>query len=389
MTAYAEPIGPHDVLVHVGPHKTGTSAIQGALAAARPQLVEHDVLYPGPGRSQAAAARAASGFASTTGLKLPSRRHWDDLVDQVAGAPGRVVISSEFLDVVEPDLGRRLVSDLGQGRVHVVVTAAPLTSILVSTWQQSVRSKLRAPLEDWLRATFEQPQKRDPATFWKRQRIDHQLERWSSVVGADRVQLLVTDKLEPQRLFATFEQLLGLPDGLLVPRRSSANRSFTLEEAELVRRVNRALVERGWGVATHARFVRLGAVRAIGRRTPPADEPRITLPSWAVERANDVAREMITGIAASGVHVIGDPGALVGSPPTVDEQPEVTRVDIDLAVRAILGTMHAGGAGILQENFVTAADLKKYPGISSAPTDLLRAELTRRARARLRATFRR
>lgn len=120
------PIGPRGVLLHVGPHKTGTTAIQGSLAAAREELAARGVLYPGKTRSQADAARVASGFASPIGSALPPRRHWDGLVAEVAAAFGRVVISSEYFDVVLPDRGREIVAELGGEAVDVVITASPL-----------------------------------------------------------------------------------------------------------------------------------------------------------------------------------------------------------------------------------------------------------------------
>lgn len=372
-------IGPRGLLLHVGPHKTGTTAIQGALAAARPTLLQHGVSYPGQTRSQADAARVASGFASTTGTILPPRHHWDDLIAEVAAAPERVVVSSEYLDVVLPDRGREIVEELGRDDVHVVVTAAPLASVMPSSWQQAVRSNLRLGFDDWLQATFESPSSPGPSLFWRRQRLDDQVERWSEVVGRERVHVVVTDKSEPRRLFDSFEDMLGLPRGVLQAQKSSANRSFTLEEIELVRRVNERIEARGWSTAIHARFVRLGTVRQIRGRRPRPEEPRVAMPTWAIERANEVARDMISRIEASGVHVVGSLETLVSDPASgVDRTAAVSSVDMEVAVRAVIGAMRGGGADVLREKYATAETVKQYPGISSAPTELLQAELERR-----------
>ena len=44
---HAAPL-PADVIgLHIGIHKTGTTALQAALADARPELTTHGVLYPG------------------------------------------------------------------------------------------------------------------------------------------------------------------------------------------------------------------------------------------------------------------------------------------------------------------------------------------------------
>lgn len=373
------PIGPRGVLLHVGPHKTGTTAIQGSLAAAREELAARGVLYPGKTRSQADPARVASGFASPIGSALPPRRHWDELVAEVAAAPGRVVISSEYFDVVLPDRGREIVAELGGDAVDVVITASPLASVMPSSWQQAVRSNTRLSLEDWLRLVFDEPTAKDPAVFWLRQRFDHQVQRWAEVVGPDRVHIVMTDKSQPRRLFDTFEDLLDLPRDFLQPKRSTVNRSFTQPEIELILRINQQIKARKWSPAIQARFVRMGAVRNLQGRRPGPDEPKLFLPAWAVERANEISLDMIAGIEASGVHVIGDLHSLV-SPSTnpADDMAPVTSIDMDIAVRAVIGAMRGGGADLLREKYPTNESLKQYPGVSSAPTELLRAELERR-----------
>jgi hypothetical protein len=50
------------VLLHVGMFKTGTTAIQGALFRARPQLAEHGVLHAGDSRHPMEAVQAFTGL---------------------------------------------------------------------------------------------------------------------------------------------------------------------------------------------------------------------------------------------------------------------------------------------------------------------------------------
>ena len=51
---------PDAVLLHVGVHKTGTTAIQAALADARPELRRAGVLYPGKRKAQHRSAMAVT-----------------------------------------------------------------------------------------------------------------------------------------------------------------------------------------------------------------------------------------------------------------------------------------------------------------------------------------
>ena len=65
----ADPLPADAILLHLGFHKTGTTALQSAFAASRPQLLEHGVLYPGRRRSHHPAAMAMTRF-----LGLPAAR---------------------------------------------------------------------------------------------------------------------------------------------------------------------------------------------------------------------------------------------------------------------------------------------------------------------------
>jgi hypothetical protein len=56
MTQQIEPLPEGAVLVHVGFHKTGTTALQSAFASTRPELLAAGVLYPGELRSHHRAA---------------------------------------------------------------------------------------------------------------------------------------------------------------------------------------------------------------------------------------------------------------------------------------------------------------------------------------------
>ncbi|HNO15063.1 MAG TPA: hypothetical protein PKH30_02830, partial [Actinomycetota bacterium] len=141
--ADVNPIHPGEVLLHVGLHKTGTTALQVALADARPQLADHGVRYPGTGTFQHRAILAGAdrkyGWQNNGAREVP-RKHWDDLVAQSA-FDGRTVVSSEFLDDVDEATARRMIDDLGgPQRVRVVVTLRAVGAILPSAWQQRLKA---------------------------------------------------------------------------------------------------------------------------------------------------------------------------------------------------------------------------------------------------------
>jgi hypothetical protein len=140
----------------------------------------------------------------------------------------------------------------------------------------------------------------------------------------------------------TFEDLLGLDDGTLVPRDVGANRSLTLAESELLRVFNQHFVDAGRSPADYTRFVRFGAARHLQARRPDAAEPRVLTPEWAVRRATGIGAEMVEDIRASGVRVIGDLDTLADpalAPPTGDNPP-VTEVAPEIAARFLGGLVH-------------------------------------------------
>ena len=93
----ADPLGAGTRLVHIGPHKTGTTAIQGALHLARERLAAQGVVYPGRGRQPLWPILAVTGQPALLGEPRPEISYWENLVRDVrAAGDQRVAVSSEF-----------------------------------------------------------------------------------------------------------------------------------------------------------------------------------------------------------------------------------------------------------------------------------------------------
>ncbi|MGH3731092.1 MAG: hypothetical protein ACRDTU_20420, partial [Micromonosporaceae bacterium] len=152
-------------LVHIGPHKTGTTTVQNAFFLARERLAEHGVSYPGSEPQPARAALAVTGQRHLIGEGTPRIRHWEDLVaDAAAAGDRRAVVSSEFFSEADNEAMRRVVADMGGSRVHILVTLRPLARIVPSQWQQWVQNGLRTPYEKWLSAILTKPHDHDRGT---------------------------------------------------------------------------------------------------------------------------------------------------------------------------------------------------------------------------------
>jgi hypothetical protein len=306
-------------LVHVGAHKTGTTATQGAFSLAGDRLAEHGVSYfgPAPGQTYLEGALAVSGAKPQQGMPVPDMCHWTGLAAEVAAqGDHRVLVSSAFFGDGDAAAAARVVEDLGGSRVHVVVTLRPLTRVLPSQWQQYVQNGLRLPYEDWLDGILNRPPDQAPTrTFWRRHQHDELVARWAEAAGAGNVIAVVVDEGDRFMLLRTFEQMLGLPGGFLVLDDAAENRSLTLGEVELVRLLNEEIKRREWPETIYAMFMKAGVLRQLKAGYQPGPgEPRVTTPAWALKRAAEIDTEIAGRISALGVRVVGDVSSLCGPP---------------------------------------------------------------------------
>lgn len=341
------PLPAGTVLLHVGPMKTGTTTLQGAFHTSRERLTEHGVHYAGSARQPMLAALAMTGRPGRLGDPTPTRDHWDTLVGEVASSRDkRVVVSSEFFSDASADIARTVVAELGGSRVHVVVTLRPLGKVMPSQWQQYVQNGLRMRYPDWLDHMFNRPPYDEPTpTFWHRHGQAEQVARWAAAAGAENVTAVVIDESDRGMILRTFERLLDLPAGILVPDDVS-NRSLTLGEVEVVRLLNEEFERRGWGPELYGHYVRTAiAKKMLNRRQPEPGEPTITTPKWAQERAAERGAAAAAAITASGVRVIGDVASLgtLDSPDGGGEDPPLDPpLPASAAAIALVGAIAAG-----------------------------------------------
>jgi hypothetical protein len=339
-------------LLHIGPHKTGTTAVQGALHMARERLAAHGVVYAGAYRQPLLAALAVTGKPALLGGPLPAMTYWEDLVREVREAGDRrVAVSSEGFADAGQAVARRVVEDLGGPRVHVVVTIRPLARIMPSQWQQYLQNGFRMPYLEWLDGILADPPRTPTPGFWYRHAHDKLIARWAATVGPQNLTVIVVDESDRLMLLRTFESLLGLPGGFLIPEDLVPNRSLTLAEAEVVRLLNEEFKRQQWSTRNYSRFMRYGAIEQMKTaRQPSPDEPKIVTPAWALKRAAEIGAETAWNISALGVRVVGDISVLGGLPA---DRPETgvpaghaaPLIPAEAAAQAVLGAFIAGRVG--------------------------------------------
>jgi hypothetical protein len=344
MTSAVAPLPAGTRVLHIGPHKTGTTTLQAAFHQSREALEAQGVHYAGKrAHSMAAAMAAAMDLSLPTMATAPTER-WEELVAEVhASTADQVVLSSEFYADAAPPRIRAIVDALGREQTHVVVTLRPLHRILPSQWQQYMQNRFVISYPDWLHEMLvDTEQTQVTPSFWRRHRHDRLIRRWVDEVGPDHLSVVVVDERDKTMLTTAFEQLLSVAPGTLQST-GTANRSLTFPEVELLRELNRHWRARGWSEADYTRLVRFGAARYLQQRRPDPAEERLLTPQWAVDRALEVQREMVADIGRTVTRVVGDLGSLADPSLVKDvgENLPVTAVPADVAARLTAGLVKA------------------------------------------------
>jgi hypothetical protein len=344
--APAPAIAPNGLLLHIGVHKTGTTAIQAALADARTDLAANGVRYPGKLQAHHRAALAVLGRPwgwNARGGAVLDTEHFDKLAKRANAYSGRVVISSEFFCEADEETARTVVERLGGERVQVVVTLRNLGKLLSSSWQQYLKYGLTTPYEKWLEDVFANPgAARISPTFWKRHDHGAVLTRWAAAVGPENVSVLVLEDVPRDAMFMTFAQLLGVPPEVLTSRMDlTSNRSMTAAEAELLVQLNaRVKNEMQWN--DYVRLVRRGvALGMVEGREPDSSEPRLVTPDWALDAAAEQGAAAAATIGSLGVNVYGNLDALAVRVPSSGIATEPSEVPIAAAVEALASVIAA------------------------------------------------
>ena len=333
-------------LVHVGPPKTGTTAIQRALHARRDDLRERGIDFPGRGMRPRAAGWAVVGMGTPRGRAKPTMAAWQELVDEVAAAGDhRVVVSNESFADGDADAVKTIVDGLGGERVHVVHTVRRVDKLLNSHWQQRVRAGLTVPYDDWLRIVLGEPNPEDAhwRGFWRHHDLSDVLDRWVTAAGSANVTLIIADENDYELLPRLFERFLGLPEGFLPLDADRSNRSLSLNEIEMLRHLHTYSAERGWSDELFRHVLRFGVVDDLMTMPRNPGDQRIDLPVWAAERAAEINAERVETVRSLGVRVVGDPERLHSSASEV-EPTDVgdLRVSTEVAARVTAAAISAG-----------------------------------------------
>lgn len=326
-------------LVHIGPHKTGSTAIQSAMRQMADQLGAYGVAYPGSGTRDRKAGWGLGLPGRPAGTERPSPRHWERFVAQVRLAGDlRVCVSNEDFGKADEASARRIVHDLGGDSVHVVAVARRLDRYLPSQWQERVKAGETRDYSEWLSLVLgDETWRWNYRNTWQAHDVAALVRRWTDIVGPDRMTLIVSDDSDRMRIPREFEAMLGLPRDFLQVDPQRSNRSLTYAETELVRALNQDFRQRGWDNQMRRRYVRRAVVTELARRPGSQSGPRAPgLPAWALDQVRQISEERVRAVRELPARIVGDPADLLIPESTVpSDSNDAQVIDVQAAAAVI------------------------------------------------------
>jgi len=326
------------IYLHVGVPKTGTTYLQDILYRNRRLLAERGVLYPAPypeAHFDAAVDLRDMAFKGHVDPEASGR--WNRIARSATSWRGdTVLVSHELLAGADEDTVAQAMESLAGHEVHVVATARDLGRQVPAVWQEYVKNQSTVTFEEYAkRLTHQPPEHKSARIFWRQQHIVEVLRRWSTGISGDRVHLVTVPPpgAASELLWDRFASAIGLPSGRYDTAAAARNPSLGFAEADLLRRVNRALGRTlewpEYEATVKAWFAESVLVRHRGTGAPvlPAD-----LRPWFDDRSD----AMIGDLAAWGLPVAGTLDDLRPRWPTdpVDTLPDENDV-LEAAVGAV------------------------------------------------------
>ena len=198
----------------------------------------------------------------------------------------------------------------------------------------------------------------------------------ATVLSVLRSSAVVVDDRDHAFLLRAFEGLLGVREGTLRRVEDLMNRGLTLPEAEALRAFNVAYAAEGLPRDLYARVIRFGAAQHMKRRVPPPGERHVALPAWARDEVAAIQREIVEGVRALGIPIVGSldslvldagSGAALADGRSIDIPPDVIG-SLGMALLDATGAIRTAGVSKGPFRFAEPAEVARVPTYQLAGT---------------------
>ena len=356
------------VFLHPGPLKTGTTYLQSLLYANRGSFLAQDITIVGDQGSHYRVANELMRRKSLRTTQVP-KGAWKRTRAAVLRSPGDVVMSCERYSLFRVEHVRRVLEDLADREVHVVLTLRDLVAVLPARWQEGIKNGGTAT---W--AEFQDRIAEDPARIRKMTRAMSTLEAWAAALPAERIHVVTVPPPSAPRtlLFERFCEALGAdPTRLETLEAARANPSMDLVTTELIRRVNAQGAVKLSGPAQQSEIKSF-----LARELAAKNQYRAELTAAVLEVAKAETQALIRRIETGGFHVVGELNDLTSSTSSAP-----TGTGVDMSAEELLDAAAVAVAALAERSWARGERLRTY----EAPRRFSRARrVWRRGRRQLR-----
>lgn len=294
------------VFLHPGPLKTGTTYLQSLLYANRASFLAQNITIVGDQASHYRVANELMRKKSLRTREVPQGA-WKRTRSAALRAPGDVVMSCERYSLFKVEHARRMLDDLADREVHVVLTLRNLVAVLPARWQEGIKNG--SP------ATWAEVQNRiveDPSQVRRMTRALSTLETWAAALPVEQVHVVTVPPPDAPRtlLFERFCEALGAdPARLETLEATRANPSMDLVTTEVIRRANAQDRVRLSGPAQQSELKTF-----LARELTTQNRYRAEPTAAVLEVAQSETQALVRRIRTGGFQVIGDLDDLTASP---------------------------------------------------------------------------
>jgi hypothetical protein len=285
------------LILHIGPHKTGTTSLQQALlnryGAEEPAEIWYPIpKRPGPGHAILAAEIINDGRPSlSSAIRAASQGNCNTLI----------VSSENFSNAPHRNRMETLAEQAAETDLQIVATLSPLYQRALSTWQAGIRrDRWHSPIADSVDIVLAQPGFQPDL-----------IDRFATQFPQAKLSVLITNKFSPEKLYAHFAQATEVALDTSDSGGTLENSSLGFAEAEILRGFG-AMFEAG-GLAPEnywkARLLLRGLLDSEEWRSL-VPRIRMTLPETWVEplarRTAETIARLRALVAQERIQVFGD-----------------------------------------------------------------------------------
>ncbi|MGD0864562.1 MAG: hypothetical protein ABSA49_03290 [Rhizomicrobium sp.] len=218
---------PDKIVLHIGSHKTGTTAIQKTLLENRDSLKASGISYPDIGFFYFGHHHMVEALRSEDGDRF------ETMAKEINALDGTVVISSENFCSCPAEAVKTLARLLKAGSIEIVYYQRNVLELIYLWWLELVKHGNKDILLRFYADSLTRPGRQhllNPKTI---------LDRWGNAFGEDAVKIFLYDGI-PDTISHFMKEVLRLGDFVSEPESRYINKSYDTASVELIRFFNAA-----------------------------------------------------------------------------------------------------------------------------------------------------